>query len=462
MSAASWQRRYSARLWISDTLVLIWVVYGTQIIWFGTGNAQLAISRDIRLSDISYWLASAILIAIWLWALSLADSRSYRVIGVGTTEYVRVVDASLRVFGGIAIVAFLVRIDIARGYLLISFPVGILMLLLVRWLWRQWLVAKRQAGQCMSRVLLVGSADSVAQVGLELGRRRSAGYTVVGACLPGEFRGGGPGAQERGAGMIPGTDIRILGGIDDLPEALRTTGADTVAITSSDDLPPDKVKQISWSLEAGQQHLVLAPSIADIAGPRIHMRPVAGLPLVHVETPRFSLGQRIGKRATDLILGILTVVILIPVLIAIAIAVRMSSPGPVLFRQTRIGYGGRTLSVPRFRTMTTAPEQTVTRVGTFLRRHRLDSLPQLLTVILGAMSLVGPRAPLPAEVEGHDDHVYRRFLVKPGVTGPWRIGDGAGLSWEESVRLDLAYVENWSFTGDLAILAKSAKAALFP
>ncbi len=307
------------------------MVYGTQIAWFGVGEAEVAMRADTRITDLSYWAFSAGLVIVWMWALSLADSRSYRVTGTGITEYVRVADASLRLFGGIAILAFLMRVDVARGYLLIALPVGILMLVLERWLWRQWLVAHRMVGEYSARVLLVGSEQSVAQIARELERSPSAGYRVVGACVP-------TGVV---AGMIEGTQIPIMGNVNAVERAIAATGADTVAITSTDDLPPSKVKQISWALEAGQQHLVLAPSIVDIAGPRIHTRPVAGLPLIHVETPRFSRGQRVLKRAMDLTVSIIGVIIISPLLLGLVIAVRMSGPGDAVFRQTRVGLGGR-------------------------------------------------------------------------------------------------------------------------
>ena len=364
---------------------------------------------------------------------------------------------------------------------MISLPVGILMLLLVRWLWRQWLIAKRDAGQCMARVLLVGSPASVAQIGPELQAQRSFGYLVVGACVPGARIGS----------RVEGSSIDVLGGLDDIQRVLAETGADTVAITSSDDLPPEKVKQISWSLEAGRQHLVLAPSIADIAGPRIQMRPVSGLPLMHVETPRFSLGQRFGKRMTDLVLTGIGVIVISPLLM-LALLVKFTSPGPVLFRQTRIGYRGHEFTMLKFRSMVVDAEERlselqeqrntgaidldagnsvmfkmkndprVTSAGRFMRRFSLDELPQLFNVLGGSMSLVGPRPPLPSEVEQYADHVHRRFLVKPGITGLWQVSGRSKLSWEETVRLDLSYVENWSLAGDVTILVKTAKAVLTP
>jgi len=448
-----WHESYRTRLLISDAVVLVWVVYGTQIVWFGTGNAQLSLLRDLRFTAVSYWLTSAILVALWLLALSLADTRTPGVVGTGMTEYVRVIDSSLVLFGVIAIVAFLFRVDIARGYLLISLPAGILLLLLVRWLWRQWLVAKRRVGKCASGVILIGSPASVAQVGHELQQRRDTGYLVVGACLP---------PDDHDAG-IPTTDadIPVLGIFDDLTRVLADTGADTVLVTSSDALPPEKVKQISWSLEAGRQHLLLAPGIADVAGPRIHTRPVSGLPLVHVETPRFSPGQRFGKRMSDLIVSLVAVVVISPLLGILALAVKLSSPGPVCVRETRIGYHGRPFTMLAFRTAREDDDGTVpTALGRWMHRHTLDDLPQLFNVIGGTMSLVGPRPPLPSEVETYTDASLRRFLVKPGITGLSQVSGRGNLAWEDAVRLDLSYVENWSLIGDVAIVIKSAKAAL--
>ncbi|MEJ1156005.1 sugar transferase [Microbacterium sp. Mu-86] len=474
-NTVDWRKRYARRLYISDLLVLVWVVFGTQIAWFGMGNADLAMRDDVRITELSYWIVSAVLVLVWQGALRFTDSRDYRVIGAGSTEYVRIATGSIRLFGFVAILAFLFRVDIARGYLLIALPVGVLVLILERWLWRQWLVAHRSMGDYSARVLLVGSESSVALIATELNRNVSAGYRVVGACVP----------SGKIADTIPGTDIPIMGNVDAVEQAMVATSADTVAVTSTDDLPPQKVKQISWGLEGGKQHLVLAPSIIDIAGPRIHIRPVSGLPLMHVETPRFSGGQRFLKRAVDIIATVLGVVIISPVLLVLALLVRLSGPGPILFRQKRVGLRGKEFTMLKFRSMVVDAEamladlQTdrdagnevlfkirndprVTPIGRFMRRFSLDELPQLFNVIGGSMSLVGPRPPLISEVALYADHVHRRFLVKPGVTGAWQVGGRSTLSWDESVRLDLSYVENWSLIGDIGILAKTAKAAIAP
>ncbi len=432
--------------------------------------------EDSRITELSYWIFSGLVVLAWMLALTLSDSRSHRVMGAGNSEYVRIVDASFRLFGVIAIAAFLFRVDVARGFLLISLPAGVVVLVSIRWLWRQWLISQRQRGAYAARVLLVGSERSVSEIARELARAPHAGYRVVGACIP----------SGRVAGTIENTDIPIMGSVNAVERAVLATSADTVAVTSTDELPPHKVKEISWRLEAGKQHLVLAPSIIDIAGPRIHMRPVAGLPLIHVETPRFSKGQRFAKRSLDLSVATLAIIAISPLLIALAIVVRLSSDGPVLFRQTRVGLGGKEFTMLKFRSMVPNAEDLlstlnapfggagnevlfkmrddprVTKAGKTLRKYSLDELPQLFNVLRGTMSLVGPRPSLPREVAKYADHVHRRFLVKPGITGLWQVSGRSTLTWEDTVRLDLSYVENWSLIGDLSILARTARAALAP
>ncbi|MGO2933201.1 sugar transferase [Microbacterium sp.] len=474
-TGVNWRRRYARNLRITDFLVLVWVVYGTQIAWLGLDDTRVATGSSTALPEISYWLFSAGLIAIWMWALALIDSRTDRVIGTGNTEYVRVTRASFNVFGLIAILAFLLQVEVARGYLLLSLPCGVIMLVLVRWLWRQWLVSKRQRGEYSARVLLVGSHNSVAQIARDLARNLGAGYKVVGACVP----SGSPGTT------IHEANVPVLGTLDGIPDAMSTSGADTVAVTSIGDLPPQKVKEISWGLEAGRQHLVLAPSITDIAGPRIQTRPVSGLPLIHVETPRFSSGERFIKRMMDVALSAIGMILISPLLLVLALLVKVTSSGPVLFKQTRVGYHGREFEMLKFRSMVTNAEELldelkasqdsgnevmfkmtndprVTRIGRVMRRFSLDELPQLFNVIGGSMSLVGPRPPLPREVEQYADHVHRRFLVKPGITGLWQVSGRSALSWEDTVRLDLSYVENWTMLTDVVIMARTLRAAANP
>lgn len=471
--AADWRAAYAGRLAVTDVLVVIWVTFGTQFVWLGF-DSTLSLSNASafgRSPGISYSVISVIIVLAWAIALAGFGTRSNRVIGTGPEEYKQVFNASIALFGVVAIVAYLLKIDLARGYVLIAFPLGTIVLLAVRWLWRQWLAVQRVSGQFLSKVVIVGSAPSVDRLAHELHRRPGSGFQVVGACIP-------SGDRTR----IIGYGVPVLGGLDAVAEALESSGADTVIITSSEELSAERVRNISWGLEPSRQHLIVAPSLVDIGGPRLHTRPVAGLPLIHVETPRYEGPKLFGKRAFDLIASSILIVLLSPVLAAVALAVKFSSPGPVLFSQERIGRDGSTFRMLKFRSMVVDAEARladllaqrrdagnsvlfklkddprITSVGKFLRRYSLDELPQLFNVLAGSMSLVGPRPPLEHEVAQYEQHIHRRFLVKPGVTGLWQVNGRSNLSWEESVRLDLYYVENWSIAGDVVILWRTAKA----
>ena len=469
-----WARAYANRLFITDAVVIVIAVLGAQILRFGFEPSSVAWGEFANGFDLSYSIVSLAIIVSWLVVLQLFGTSGSRVIGNGTLEYKRVIDATVRLFGILAIVAFLLRIDLARSYIITSLPLGLGLLLFGRWLWRRWLVSRRAKGEFVARVLLVGSVESVVAIHRELGRSHDTGYLVVGACVPGDRIGD----------YLPGTDIPVSTNLDAIDQAMRAADADTIVVTSSDELPPDRIRRLSWSLEPGKQHLVLAPSLTDIGGPRIHMRPVAGLPLIHVETPRYEGLKRFSKRAFDVVVAGLLVVFLAPLLLVVAVTVRLSTPGPVFFQQQRVGLKGTRFSMLKFRSMVTDAESQlhvlksaeqldgnavmfkmkndprVTPIGRFLRRYSMDELPQLFNVLDGSMSLVGPRPPLDSEVAAYEGHVHRRFMVKPGITGLWQVSGRSNLSWEDTVRLDLYYVENWSMTGDLVILWRTARAVL--
>ncbi|MHA7987756.1 sugar transferase [Rathayibacter sp. CAU 1779] len=466
-----WPVRYATRLVVIDLIVLVWVVFGVQIVWFGFATTDLEL-RDLGRGGlaVSYTAISVLVIALWMLALTIYGTRGYREIGTGSGEYRMVADATVRVFGFVAIVAFLFRIDIARGYVLLAFPLGLVFLLLGRWLARQWLVAKRVAGHYMSRVVVAGSPANVTHVVNELGRSPQSGYRVVGACVP-------PDGKNESLGAA------VLGGLDDVARAMRFSGADTVVIAGADDLSPDQVRELSWSLEPGREHLIVAPSLIDVGGPRIHTRPVAGLPLMHVEMPRYTGGKLVAKRAFDIVGSFLAICVLSPVMIAVAIAVASTSKGGVFYVQRRVGAGGREFHMYKFRSMEEGADAALpallaaqgtndkplfkvqndprlTRIGGFLRKYSLDELPQLFNVFLGQMSLVGPRPQRSAEMALYHGRDYRRLLLKPGISGLWQVSGRSDIEWEDAIRMDLYYVENWSLTGDVVVLWKTARAVM--
>lgn len=461
---------------VTDLLVLIWVVFGVQIQWFGFDSATVSSTLD-NINDlaIGYTAVSVALIVAWMIMLHLFGTRDYRVIGGGPAEYRQVASSAVYLFGLVAIVAYLFKIDIARGYILIALPLGIVVLVVSRWIWRRWLGAQREQGLYCVRVLVVGSEATAAHLCRELAKHRTEGYLVVGACVPGGHQGS----------VLAGTSVPVAGDIRDALTVLDDLEADTVAITSSGELGPRGIRELSWGLEADYRHLIVAPALTDVGGPRIHTRPVAGLPLIHVETPRYTGTKLLAKRMFDFFGSLTLLLALSPLLLLVAVLVKLTSPGPVLYGQERIGLNGKPFTMLKFRSMRVNADAEltallaeqgrgdqpffkvkndprITRVGRVLRKYSLDEFPQLFNVLVGQMSLVGPRPQRHGEVALYDHAARRRLLLKPGMSGLWQVGGRSSLSWEDSIRLDLYYVENWSIVSDLVILWRTLKAVVRP
>lgn len=467
-----WDRQYGRALVVSDTILLAFTLIATVLVAPHPGVVSVgAISGS---AAVPVWAVVLIIAAAIGSLLSLSGSRAPRVVGVGGREYRAIVKSCFIAFTSVALLAYVFAVSGLPFILGAGLVTTTTVLLLSRWAWRRWLVAQRKRGEMANRVLLVGSEESVAATARDLRRNPAAGLHVVGACTP----------SGRIADYIPGTDIAVSGSVSNVMDALRRVSADTVLITSANELSTDTVRTLSWQLEPGQQHLIVAPSLTDIGGPRLHTRPVSGLPLVHVETPRYHGGKLYAKRAFDVFAAGTLILLLAPVLLAVMVAVRTSSPGGIFFRQERIGLSGERFSMLKFRSMYVDAEDRladlantsrdsgndvlfkmkddprVTNIGRVLRRFSLDELPQLFNVVRGDMALVGPRPALDREVRQYADSVHRRFLVKPGITGLWQVSGRSDLDWDETVRLDLFYVENWTLTGDLLILLKTVRAVL--
>ncbi|UVJ38742.1 sugar transferase [Arthrobacter sp. CJ23] len=420
-----------------------------------------------------FWLSVALAAAWWI-MLGAWNSRQSRILGAGPDEYKRVAAASLWLFGLIAIFSYVFRFETARGYVGVALPIGLLGLLLARWLLRQHLSLARQNGGSMSRLLLLGGPGAVAHLAASLHGAKHAGYLPVAAYTPGELE-------------LPSVEansgLPILGHGTETQDVLRAIDqcqADAVAVSAGVRLHPQTIRHLGWELAARNVGLIMAPALTDIAGPRIHTQQVAGLPLIHVTTPTLEGGQRVAKRLFDVFVAALLILFSSPLMLAIAALVKIDSKGPVLFKQGRVGMEGKHFQMLKFRSMVVDAEARlaelehrnegkgllfkikddprVTRIGGVLRKYSLDELPQLFNILVGSMSLVGPRPPLPREVEAYEHDVRRRLLVKPGLTGLWQVSGRSNLSWQDSVRLDLYYVENWSLAGDLVIILRTVRA----
>jgi exopolysaccharide biosynthesis polyprenyl glycosylphosphotransferase len=422
----------------------------------------------------SYTGVSAVLILGWFSALVLFRSREPRAVGTGVEEFRRVARACTALFGTVAIVSFLLKLEVARGYLAVALPLGLLSLLLTRWLWRRWLEKQRAQGSHISTVVVVGSHNAAAAMAQEFERVR-AGYRVAGVCVPGWGTGRGESVK------IEGRAVPVLGDETAVIDALRVTAADVVAVSNTESLGTNGMRALAWQLEAVDADLVVAPGVVDVAGPRLQIHPVAGLPLLHVDRPQYRGAVRVGKLALDVVGAGVGLLLLWPLFIAVALLIKLDSPGPVFYRAERIGLNGEPFKMLKFRSMTVGAEHRltlvgrnegagplfkmrddprVTRVGRWLRRLSVDELPQLINVLQGQMSIVGPRPPLRSEVATYSGEVSRRLLVRPGITGLWQVSGRSDLSWEESVRLDLYYVENWSIMQDLIIVWRTLGAVL--
>lgn len=464
----------TARRWISivDLLVITWATGGAQVARFGISDQNLNVAQH----QTSYVLVSVLVIVSWWLILGLWGSRDERFLGYGAEEYKRVISSTLWLFGGIAIVSYVFQLDTARGYVAIALPLGMVSLLAERRTIRTVLVAFRQQGHGLQRVLLIGNSDSTAHLHRQLRDHPEAGYLPV-AVFWSSFPAG---SRVDRAESDP---LPVMGHGDDIAEileAIRSAETTTVAISAGAAFDPGALRQLGWQLAARNIGMILAPALTDVAGPRIRTQPVAGLPLIHVTTPKLEGSKRFIKRSFDIVGSAALLAVLAVPMVLIALLVRIDSQGPVIFRQRRVGIAGVPFEMYKFRSMVLNAEvrldalqrhneapgllfkmkedPRITRFGRVLRRYSIDELPQLLNVLKGDMSLVGPRPPLPSEVAGYDDFAHRRLLVKPGITGLWQISGRSDLSWEDSLRLDLYYVENWSMTQDLMILVRTVRA----
>jgi exopolysaccharide biosynthesis polyprenyl glycosylphosphotransferase len=466
-----WQTQYSQRLLVTDTAIVFGSVMLAQYVRFGE------VANTSGYSDPVMTLFSIVFAGLWLSALAVFQTRSARIIGAGIDEYRRIGSASFWTFGIIAMVTLLAKVDLARGYLAIALPVGTLGLLTSRSLWRNHICRKRAQGDCQTKILAIGDRQAVSHLAHELARNAKDGCVVVGVCIPGH----GP---RRGATLtVEGREVPILGDENDAVAAIEGCGADTVAVARTEVFDVQRIRELMWQLETTDVDLVVAPGVMDVAEARLTLRLTAGLPLLHVEKPQYQGTQRFQKQAFDFCFSLAALIATAPILIAAAIAIKLTSRGPVFYPSERIGIDGKPFTMLKLRTMTDGADRQiehllsvnegaggmlfkirqdprVTPVGRILRRLSIDEVPQFFNVIKGDMSVVGPRPPLRREVENYDGDVKRRLLVKPGVSGLWQVSGRSDLSWEESVRLDLSYVDNWSMAGDLMIIAKTVKAVL--
>jgi exopolysaccharide biosynthesis polyprenyl glycosylphosphotransferase len=458
-----------SRTWISSYLRWTAVTDGVCAL----GGGVLAVEARFEAHGylpVAYLIFTGALPFFWWASMMLAGGYDSRFIGLGSEEFRRVLNAAVSLIATVAIVSYAARLNLARGYMAIALPTTALFDLAARYRLRKRLHRLRSSGHCTRRVVAAGHAHAVADLVTRLRRETHHGLSVVAACVVG------------GREASDVADVPVAGELASVPAAVNRFGADTVAVLACPEMNGARLRDLAWQLEKTGTDLCVAPALLDVAGPRTTIRPVAGLPLLHVDHAELDGARQVLKSAFDRLFAATALLVLAPVFAWIALAIRLNDRGPVFFRQDRVGKDGNLFALYKFRTMVVDAESKrsllserneadgalfkirqdprVTRIGSWLRRWSLDELPQLLNVLLGDMSLVGPRPALPDEAARYEQHVRRRLAVKPGITGLWQVSGRSDLPWDEAVRLDLRYVENWSFALDLQILWKTGSAVI--
>jgi exopolysaccharide biosynthesis polyprenyl glycosylphosphotransferase len=450
---STWSRDYLREVALADLACGVVGVFIAAQLRFGSNVTPMYLGLSLALP------------VLWVAALWLAGAYDVRFIGTGSDEFRKVLNAGIGLTAAVTIFSYAINLELSRAYVVIALPSLTVFDMLARFALRKRLVRRRMHGKCMHSVVAVGHELAVADLVTELGRDGYHGLNVVGACVV------QPGELDELAG------VPVYGGLDDITAAVKAFNADTVAVTACPEMDGIRLRSLAWELEKTGTDLCVSPALLDVAGPRTTVRPTAGLTLLHVDHPQLSGFRLVFKGMFDRCAAGAALVMLAPLMTILASAVWLHDRGPALFTQVRVGKDGHAFRIYKFRTMVVDAEQRrmelldsndsdgvlfklrrdprVTPVGARLRRWSIDELPQLFNVFLGHMSLVGPRPALPDEADKYAEHVRRRLVVKPGLTGLWQVSGRSDLSWEESVRLDLRYVENWSFALDLQIMWKT-------
>jgi exopolysaccharide biosynthesis polyprenyl glycosylphosphotransferase len=460
----SWITRYRAALIAMDASAIVLAVVAGYLLRFSTHVFPAA-------PGLNYVLYGGVLAVIWMVALQHVGCYEIRHLASGPTEAKKVLRASAIAASVLAIYCYATKTQVARGFVVAVVPLGIVLLLAGRICARSFVNRRRRNGKWVHRILAVGTTESVLQLLQVTQRATSAGLRIVGACV-----------EDSAVGEEISRQVPVLAGTRDAAAVAHRIDADVVAITSGG-LGSRGVRELGWDLEGTGRGMVIAPALTQIAGPRVHVSPVEGLPLMWLDAPQLGRLPLTLKRSMDLAGGLLLLLVSFPVLIVAACGIKLESKGPVIYRQRRLGLNGTAFVMLKLRSMYDGSDQLrdglldrneqdgggvlfklrrdprVTRVGRVIRRYSIDELPQLAHVLSGQMSLVGPR-PLAAVDSGYNGAARRRLLVRPGLTGLWQVSGRSGLSWDDSVGLDLYYVENWSIGLDMTILCRTIIAVL--
>ncbi|GAA3923416.1 hypothetical protein GCM10022382_31450 [Microbacterium invictum] len=464
-------RRHRAGTTVADTVIIALAAAVTATGQMITAETSVITAHRPALTAV---IAAAVVALAWAASLVWLRAGAYRR-GVGERlALLPILHSAVIGLAALAIVEGVSGSVVLPAHVAVTLPVGVAALVAAHAVRRTWMTQHRTTHSMATRTLVVGDRTSVEHVIRSLTADSRFSHNVVGTVVQG---------ADSGTVDVDGAAYTVVAAPDGVAELARSLCIETVIVAGGSD-DPDYVRRLSWSLEGAATNLILATRLADVARSRIAFERTNGLALTHVSIPRFDQPTMRTKRMLDVVVALVALVPIAVITPIIALLIRMDTPGGVFFKQQRIGRDGREFSILKFRTMTATAEKDraaleeqnegagplfkmkddprVTRVGAVLRKYSLDELPQFWNVLRGDMSVVGPRPPLPSEVRDYNGQVFRRLYVQPGITGLWQISGRSDLSWEQSVRLDLHYVENWSLATDLRIILRTAAVMVRP
>ena len=469
-----WRYIYVAALVAVDVLVML---LSLVICFAFNPGAYDTVTRAMPI-----WAFLLAYCVIGLLCLAFAGAYHRHVMAEGYELYTKLINAAIFTIVLASCVAFMLNLRLPRTALIIAPLVGLVCELVARWMMRCLLHHHRRRGECKYTTVIVGSSEGINRT-LRLMRRNSAlGYMPVAVCPI------APDPRMDDAYVvtnfvadpdIEGADkLRVLSFGSRFARTIERMGVQEVYIADVLSRDSKLLHAMSLAIESLGIELAISVSLADVGGHRLHLRNSAEQQVLIASLPQYRTTTYVIKRIIDIVLSAVALIVSSPIMLGVAIAIKLDDGGPVLFKQTRVGIHGKPFTMYKFRSMVTNAEEIkaklaaesgqtnrfifklkddprITKVGKFIRKTSLDEFPQFFNVFKGDMSLVGPRPALPDEVARYGSLYSTRLLVKPGITGPWQVSGRSDLSQEQSEFLDVSYIENWSITGDLAILAKT-------
>lgn len=469
-----WRYIYVAALVAVDVLVML---LSLVICFAFNPGAYDTVTRAMPI-----WAFLLAYCVIGLLCLAFAGAYHRHVMAEGYELYTKLINAAIFTIVLASCVAFMLNLQLPRTALIIAPLVGLVCELVARWMMRCLLHHHRRRGECKYTTVIVGSSEGINRT-LRLMRRNSAlGYMPVAVCPI------APDPRMDDAYVvtnfvadpdIEGADkLRVLSFGSRFARTIERMGVQEVYIADVLSRDSKLLHAMSLAIESLGIELAISVSLADIGGHRLHLRNSAEQQVLIASLPQYRTTTYVIKRIIDIVLSAVALIVSSPIMLGVAIAIKLDDGGPVLFKQTRVGIHSKPFTMYKFRSMVTNAEEIkaklaaesgqtdrfifklkddprITKVGKFIRKTSLDEFPQFFNVFKGDMSLVGPRPALPDEVARYGSLYSTRLLVKPGITGPWQVSGRSDLSQEQSEFLDVSYIENWSITGDLAILAKT-------